>query len=997
MTIRARIAPLPLLAPLLLLAPGLLGAAEPASGGEPSNADSPTEEAAQPGAPSTKEEAAEPGAPAAEAAETTLEAAEDASADEAPLDEAPLDETPTPRPSTGLDLVYTGGLRGLGPARSRTELQDRLRPALQAAGVTVDAVEVMHGLLAQGEVELWPVDGRIESVLTYAAAEPTCDEGVVVQTARTPTERFVTAPGSPELPVRDGLVEPRRWQSCEAGGISAVALSPPDGPGAQTLPLAAFDLRTAFRWRAGDHEWLQLARPRREPGRRLGVIRAALDEREGALYVDAGDFVDPGGASGDPTWRARREASFDVLRGLQPAALAVGSAELADGLPALLEAAGELPYVATNWRWTAGEPALPAVLRVQVGGEATLDIAFLGVTDPAASAHAPGLGSAGVELMDPVEAVNAAVDALSRAEAAPDLVVLLAHVPPAAQAELRSRLRGVDLLLGDPTAATFRVDSQRTVLRSIGAAFKAAPITLPMDGIAAAHLTFEADVASVEVRPLEVTAESPSDAALTLAATGFRATKARALDRALIGADEPLQGVTAARWQKLVCEAVLEASGADVAFVGGLPTSLPTPGPLTALQVADRLGSGHVLEVHRADGDRFKRFLYAADGAAPIQCGALTGVVNPKASGRLIDPLRTYRVATTDVTRATTRIGGLLPNASSSLVGHRPQFRPLEDADGPVTLDRAVLRVLSAAAKTPGWMTAWESRSSSDKPPQWVLNVRRVSLRVERFEGPRTDVYTSVPESALNSPSSFTVGGDADLALEASGRHVQADLRFVGAYTNFSVDGLPPQETADAWRVSSSIELPAAALPPGGAFRLLPFAEAGFDSEFTPADDESGGTLPRRADLSVFAGLSVARVAGLRSMRLGPFVNRDMGQLDTKLTEFGGRFVGTTFHSPLPLSALWVTTAWDVQVFAPTAQDDVSDLRLRMWGEVRGSVRLVRSLSLGVYLQGLLVQGRVSATSQPAGTITLGVALDLAAALRLDVRPALFPAPRRHP
>lgn len=900
---------------------------------------------------------------------------------------------PAPALSRGLDLVYTGGLRGLGPARSRPELQDRLRPALHAAGIAIERVDVLHGLLAQGDVELWPVDGRIESALAYAAGEPTCDEGVLVQTARTPTERFVAAPGAPDLPVRDALIEPRRWQTCEAGGVSAVALTPPEGPGAEAARLTSFDLRTAFRWQSTEHEWLQLSRPRREPGRRLGVIRAALAERAGARFVDAGDFVDAGGAANDATARARRAASFQVLRDLGPAALAVGASELADGLAPLLQAAAELPYIATNWRWTEGEPALPPLLRVALPGEPPLEVAFLAVTDPAAAAHSPGLAAGGVELIDPVEAVNATVDALNAGDTPPDLVVLLAHVPPALQADLQSRLRGVDLLLGDPTAATFRVHTARTELRAVGASFKAAPISLPLDGIAAVHVAFDPSVRSVEVQPLEVTAESPSDSELTVTTTALRAAAALALDRPLIPATDPLLGVSDARWQKLVCEAVLDATGADVAFLGGLPRSLPTPGGLTALQVADRLEGGHTVEVHRADGDRFLGFLYAADGAAPIHCGAATGVLKPKASGRVIDPLRTYRVATTDVTRASTRLGDLLPNASSSLVGHLPQFRTLEGADGPLTLDRAVLDALDGATSAPDWVPAWEGRSASDKRPQWMLNLDRLSLRLQRFEGPQTTAYAAVPESGLSSSSSFTIGGDADLSLDLSSRHVRTDLRFVGAYTSYAVDGEDAEETADAWRVSSSIELPLAALPPNTAFQLLPFAELGFDSEFTPVELDTGGTLPRRADLSVFGGLSVARVAGLRSMRLGPFVNRDLGQLDTKLTEFGGRFLGTTFHSPLPMSALWVTTAWDVQVFAPTAQDDASDLRLRMWGEVRGSVRLVRALSLGVYVQGLLVQGRVAATDTPAGTVTVGVALDLAAALRLDVRPNLFPAP----
>jgi hypothetical protein len=895
------------------------------------------------------------------------------------------------RPALG--LVYSGGLGGLAPARLRMELQDRLRPSLAAAGIAIDAVDVLHGVIAQGDLEIWPEDGRVASALAYAAGAATCDEGVIVDTARTPTERFLPAPGSPALPVPDAVAEPRRWQRCEAGGVSAIALSDPAGPGAAGVVLDAWDLRTAFRWRAGEQRWMQLGRPRNEPGRRAGVIRAALAAQPGVRFVDAGNFVDRGTGVGDPGWKERREASYRLLRELDPVALGVGAAELGDGLPALLERATELPYVATNWTWT-GEPGLPALRRMQVIGDPPLDVAFLGVTDP--EAHAPGLAEAGVALVDPVEAVNAVVDELARSSSPPDVVVLLADVPPAVQAGLRGRLRGVDVFLGDPTAATLRVALQYTESRPVGASFKAAPITLPLDGIATAAVVLDPPPSWIAVEPLEVSAEAPVDRAVTEVATRLRAARAEALDRPLLPPEDPLAGVSEARWQRLVCEAVLEATGADVALLGGLPRSLPTPGPLTALQLADRLAGGHVVEVHRADGDRLKGFLYAAEGVAPIHCGAPTGQLAPKARGRVIDPLRTYRVATTDVTRQTTRLGDLLPQASSGLVGHLPQFRPLSGLDGsPLTLEALALAALADASAKDGWVEAWEARSASDVTPQVLLDLSRFSLRVQRFEGPHTDAYAAVPDSALNSPSSFTIGGDADLGLEVSSRSVLWDARFAATYTNFWVDGLPPQETADGWRVSSSVQLPVLALPPKTAFRVMPFAELGFDSEFTPGDDGAGGTLPRRADLSVFAGLSAGKVAGLKSLRLGPFVNRDLGQLDDKLTEFGGRFLGSTFHSPLPLSALWLTTAWDVQVFAPTAADDASDLRLRMWGEVRGSVRLVRSLSLALYVQGLLVQGRVAATSEPTGAVTAGLALDLAAALRLDVRPTLFPAPPR--
>jgi hypothetical protein len=112
-----------------------------------------------------------------------------------------------------------------------------------------------------------------------------------------------------------------------------------------------------------------------------------------------------------------------------------------------------------------------------------------------------------------------------------------------------------------------------------------------------------------------------------------------------------------------------------------------------------------------------------------------------------------------------------------------------------------------------------------------------------------------------------------------------------------------------------------------------------------------------------------------------------MGRLDDKSTEFGGRFTGATFHNVLPMTALWIMTAWDVQVFAGTPSDDAADLRLRMSGEVRASVRLVRWLRIGLFARGLLVQGRVQETATPAGSAVFGASLDVSKAIRLNPGP----------
>ncbi|MCO4771891.1 MAG: hypothetical protein KDA24_17805, partial [Deltaproteobacteria bacterium] len=669
-----------------------------------------------------------------------------------------------------------------------------------------------------------------------------------------------------------------------------------------------------------------------------------------------------------------------------------GVSELALG-PAALAAearARSLPYVATNWQ-QEGEASFPRVLRVSVpSGEETVDIAFLGVTDPTFATGLPTELLEGLTLVDPVSSVQAEVDALRASPTPPQLVVLLVQPSAELQQRLRSVLYGVDLMLGDPTAATFRVASSEVRFRNVGGAFKAAPITLPLDGIAAATVTLGEAPERVVVRPLEVSSTSPMDRELTATLSELHAREDVELGKPLIPPDEPLAGVSEARWTKLVCEALLQRTGADAAFLDGLAFHRPTPGPLTERQVVDRLRGGHIVEVHRIDGNRLAALLPAADGMTPVRCGAPTNTFFPRVHGRFVDPNRTYRIATTDVTRRGP-LGPLLSRGSSELIGHQPKFRAVQTDDGPLTLATAVLETLEEAAEDEDWVTSWLDRTPNQWRPQLLLNIRRLGLHITWFEGARTDRYEAVPESLLNSPSSFTLGGGADIALEGSSAKLLADLRFTANYVRFVIAGLPPQEVADDWVLSTSLEAPVLGTPYARWFQVRPFVQASLDSEFTPFVADNGTELPQQADLSAFGGIAFSPGPWLRSFRLGPFVNRDLGRLTDKGTEFGARLTGATRHLLPPRAVILVSTAWDVQVFADTPQDDAADLRLRAWGEVRGSVRLVRALSLGIFAQGLLVQGRVPQTSTPAGSITVGASFDLSTAVRLDVRPRVFP------
>ncbi len=892
-------------------------------------------------------------------------------------------------------LVYSGGSAGIGQDAYAFGVHRRLARAALAAGLELQVERVLHGVFHQQGSAVWGVDGTTASTVRFlSAGPPECVvewEGVGL---RTPTE-WVLLPEHPDPPMRrlpQTAAAPVVWRRCEAGGVAAHWVGPPDVEGLD-WELEAFDVRMAVDYTAMDATRalpvLVLGMPRQEAGRRARAMLELLASRPDAVYVDAGGFV-PGASSVMPGQMSlHRPTGFDLLAQLRPAALVPGHTELAPGPRALLDEAATrgLNYVGTNWRSDDPALALPSVIRRRIG---EVEVAFLGVIDPTVAAVNVKLEAEGVRLVDPVDAVQEAVDELVLGEVPVDLVVLLAQVPPALQAELRARLYGIDLHLGDPTAATLRVEREVIDARPVARLDRASPLSLPMDGLLTAEVSLgPVGVRRVEVHTVPVTADDPTYAPVSAAVTRVRARVYPGHDGVIVPAPTGvLAQVAPATLDKLVCEAVLDATGADAVFLPALARGVDVPGPLTERMISDRLALLDLLETHQIDGDRMKDFLMRAGGHVPIACGADVGSPSPNVRGRTVDGTRTYRVVTTDRARLTTGLGPLLAGATAGLVLQSPSFRPVVDADGAPRPLAAVamegLRAWEARSEGAPWVEDVVARTAATRDPLWVLDVDRLSLRVESVQRTeRPDAYSQVPETLINSPNSLTLGGDVDLRLETGGPRVAWEARFRSTYTRLSLTDATPQETADDWRLSSALSLPSAAIRLGGVRRLSPYGELMFDSEYTPLRDSDDVLQPQQADLSLTMGLSTVPWRWLLRLRVGGFVNQDMARLDEKTPEVGGRLEAQTRHDLLRASAVRLETRWEALVFGGTRQDDASDLRFRAWGELRLQLRLIRWLHVAMYAQGLVAQGRVPETRPLVAATTVGAALDLAAAFRL--------------
>lgn len=885
-----------------------------------------------------------------------------------------------------LDLVYTGATHGFSGERYTFEAAPRVARAIEDAGGEVLDVGTTHAVLAQAGWTVWSEQGLGE-LLQAVDSQPTCDLGRLQTVASTTNEWMV-------LPDVLGAVQGTtsssvRVRRCTSSAGAFMVAGPEDA-----LPVwrrDAFDIRRghpiSFALDGQTHVVFVAGRPRLELPRRLAATRREIRARRGALYVDAGEFVEGASGFAPGAKSATRSRSFDMLRSLSPTALVPGVRELAFGAGDLLEEAStrELPYIAANWVADSPELELPAFVRAEFRG---VDVAIVGVVD-AHRVH-ESLGAVdGVEISEDLGIVQQVVDTLTEGEDPPDLVILLTHGSPDRLAAFRIALHGVDVVIGDSSAATLRVEETVTTLRSVSRFDHAAPVTLPLDGVGAVSLVMEEGrLTEVRSRPVIVGADMAVDRGARAALTSVRAEYFPAHEGVVVPASDPVVGVPRETWHRVVCESLLEATGADAVFLAALPRSREEPGPLTGLQVARRLATTDTVSLVRIDGDRLISVLLSSHGEVPVQCGLPTGTRFVRQRGRPIDPDRSYVIATTDRTINGTLLGALFAGGASQKVADRPAVRPFLRDEQPVLLREVVVDVLdrwSAEHDTEDWPETVLAASADPRTPTWVLRARRLAANIERFQGAGTEVYAQVPETLINSPSSLTLGGEADLSVETFGPTVMWDARFRLSYAQITVDSSDPQEVSDDWRLSTSLALPVASFPRRG---WMPYTEVMFDSELTPVRDEVG-VLPRQADLSWSAGLSFTPTLTLRTLRVGAFVNRDLGRLSDKTTEFGGRAELEAHISLLGrktfarASALRLSTLADLQVFANTAKDDAADLRLRFAGELRLTAGLYRGLGLSTYARTLVVQGRVPETLDPAASVTIGAAIEFTGARAL--------------
>lgn len=910
--------------------------------------------------------------------------------------------TPDVPATPSFHLVYTGDLGGVGQGRSRFSLHTPADEVLGRLDGRVMETHLERGLLARGPFVLWADGSSAALVDALQQGVPTCSAPEQSTTVvGEGTDLLIVAGDKHPWMDQLGPVSTTQLHPCTApDGTPLTVASPVTAPAPGKWPDSAWAI-DQWEFRRGMRSVIiepdgtrSVARfigaPAREASRTFARAQTLLAEDSDAppIFVDAGNFLDGVSSVRDGELSLHRPLGYRLLKALSPTALVPGRTELAAGATAFLaeQAPHGLPYIATNWSSEA-DATLPQSRTITLDtAEGPVRVAFVGILDPSLATDLPQLAEDGVQITDPIDGVQPVIDALAASESPPQLIIALTTASGPVLERIRRELRGVDILLGDPTFATLRTTERTIEFRPVQAEEKAAPVTLPMDGLAQAHVALRrGHLHTLTVRPQRQDAHSPTDGSVTAAITRVRAAEYPALDVPLMEPPEDADRFTEATWSALVCEAVRTGTDADIVLLDRLPPPPAAPGRIHELAALDSLALLDTLEVHRIPGDQIQRLGDRVDGHVPVVCGIEPGSRIWKVGPRWLDADRSYRVVTTPATAHATGADKVLDSLRSSRILDLPGQAAIVDptTGAPVTLRHTVLDTLRSTRDEHGQDGVAQDLlvdSPAAWDPLWLLRVRELGIETTSFSGVDDPAFATVPETLATSPSSFTFGSVGDVALEYSGADLWGDLRTRAAFTRLRAGEEDPEEIADDLVYSGSVTVARLGLP-AGPLTLNPFAETAYDTELTEIEVADGGTGIKQADLSQTIGLSAQRAGPLRTLRLGAFVNRDMARLDDKPPEVGGALNWETLAIFGP-SLKWSTTG-DLRYYGRTEDDDASDLRVRALADTRLLMPLSRHLELGLFGQVFSIRGRTSANDTWATSTTVGLTLDVSGAFRL--------------
>lgn len=799
--------------------------------------------------------------------------------------------------------------------------------------------------------------------------------------------------------------------------------------------LLGFELGFHAKVRQSEARMLVIGQPQGEGSRRLQLLKQLRGPDD--LLVDSGNLLEAQSAISGDALSPQRVNSLQIAKELGFYAINIGKNELAGGIENLRkeQQAYDLPLISASLRQK--KEYLFEPYKIMTSGQLRIALIGIGDHEEFASLRLNDQLPADIEVLSPAEALTQALKTL-RSQEQVDLVAVLTNLS-GAELQKIAEFQDVNLLLASPetplqhsresleinqvqSGRTFSVNSSPYAislfqLENEGQNFKFSSEQLPVyfettpDIEALTRIMTvrqrEYEDALVPLLPdlgpviredkvlLKLFTESYSAKEAARRLSGLQPLKSSEL----IGLYPPY--LTAELLANLEMNSLLETFQAEaVVFRLNSGLDLNVPGALRRLMLYESLSSSDTLERWYLNGAQLKKLL-SLKVPGLVFAGADPG--SKKIGGRDIGDKRSvYRVL------MPLSVARLAPvrNLLEGLRGETRLAHPLTGVPGRIYVRPLVISLLERLRGRPDFeREAARLMKPTYNERQLLFSVQldNFQLNLSGYNALNNSAYSQVRETRVTSPNSFTFGGRTRLAMGLDNALFGVTMAAAAKYEGLAVieelnAATTPATTAtekesftenqDDLLFSTELKLHLLEFPLlDTKLALTPYLEAFYDTEFTPTlNNKTKLFNPLQSELRGVLGLSMPAGDQLKVFKAGLALRRDFNVPDNLE---GGLDLKLVHQLPITSYLSW-NNDLNVRYFLPTANDNLSSLGLIAQLVTAFDVTLTDNLSLRLYADGYLFQGKRPETSQLGASVILGIGLGFDRIWKPWYEPLLF-------
>jgi len=762
------------------------------------------------------------------------------------------------------------------------------------------------------------------------------------------------------------------------------------------------------------HQLLLIGKPEGEGARRSALLKELKGEHQ--LLVDSGNLLEGLSSIHTASLSLQRSNSLHVILQTGYFALNIGAEELQGGLDNLLRESDQfhLPWISSSIR-QAGKAVFPAY-RLARSGQKVLALIGIGNPDELSPLQEAGLLGKGLEILQPQEALKTALEEikLSLGREA-DAVILLTTLEGRALEDLVETSQGIDVVLGD-TGAPLQAsresieaprDRERLPFKArnnphalgllqldllpqrvkienevLPISFDAAPDPQVLAEIMRIRQKAYLNALDILLPDLGPTLlETPALRQIFLQSTKTRNARKRLEGLTSLSDQDFLRlyppRMTAEIWSILTSNLLLENFNCEVVLLKSPEDAVYMPGAWPRLLAYELLKQDDTVALYDLSGTQLAALLKLAD-ASWIKGGLSHD--NSKVWNRPLQKNAYYRTLI------------------SSSLSNRSDFSPIlkgskkrEELKNPFSETPNKREILYLRNILLGFLEKKQSKGKLSKEieerllPHWEKKQSLLSLKISDlqltfsgYNALNNQTYSAVRETRVTSPNNLTYGGRTKLSLIFDNEPLTFTNSVQAKFEGLSLlDESSKQtkftESQDDLVFSSEMQLHLFEFPMfGKEIQLIPYLEGIYDTEFTPTvKPDTQTTNPRQAELSGVAGLTIPAGPVLKAFKTGLALRRDFNVPNN--IELGLNFK-LDHDYPLTSALRWNNTL-DFKYYLPSPNDNSSSLGLITQWVSAMKVSLTDNLSLRIFADAYLFQGKLPSTSQLGASVILGVGL----------------------